>query len=326
MILVIGLDGYPWAWEKRLRDVGFCTAPMYSPHAQSAPSWNSLMSGLRAETHRFEGLPLAGVRDTGDRVRYVWDHLLAAGKQTIAVGVPFVWPPMLMRLHVCGYPAEKEKYVYPATAESDWPWKILDLCNAYKGIGPREFHVLPDADLLATSSYNRGAMAHRLRAALEPGLPDLLIACWTDIDRLSHAAYASMRDPAIREPIVDELIGIADRLSSIYHPTWTFIVSDHGLDFSQEPPTMEGDDFWRQTHGPDMPQTQHGIFAYRSEGAAAIPEGQEIQLEDLVPTLLYLLDAPPVGRIDGVARTEIIGWEAVDVEGTKARLEQLGYI
>ena len=328
MILVIGLDGYPWAWEARLRDIGFCTAPLYSPHAQSAPAWNSLMSGLRAETHRYEGLPMAGVRDTGGRIRYIWDHLLASGKQTMAVGVPFIFPPMLLRLHACGYPADSENYIYPKERAQAWPWRIIDLCNAYHGVGAREFHVLPDEELLATARASRHYLAHRLRCELERSdRPDLAIACWTDVDRLSHAAYASMQKPEIRDGVVDELLGIAEKLVAIYAPDWTFVISDHGLDLEQDAPTMEGDDFWRQTHGPDMPNTRYGIFAYQSAGTAqAMADGTEVQVEDVVPTLLYLLDAPPVGRIDGKALTEIIGDEAVDEVATRARLEQLGYI
>ena len=169
MILVVGLDGYPWAWADRLREAGFCTNRLFSPHAQSAPAWNSLMSGLRAESHGFKGLPMQGVRDTGQRISYVWDHLLAAGKQTVAVAIPFIFPPMLMRLHVCGYPADPQNYVYPKAGAQAWPFEILDLCNAYHGIGPREFHVLPDEELLATAKRNRHAIAHRFRCEFERG-------------------------------------------------------------------------------------------------------------------------------------------------------------
>jgi hypothetical protein len=343
MILVFGIDGFGWAWEEKLRERGWYTAPMFSPHAQSPPAWNSLMSGLTAETHQFQGLPLKGVRDLGrGRIKYLWDHLGAAGKAAVVVGVPFIFPPMLInRLMVCGYPAEPTNYVFPKSAASRWPFRFRDLVAWHRGKDPHGFHTVPDDELLHQARQSRRRQAHAFRQELAEGC-DVGILSFTDLDRLSHAAYESMQDEAIRNGVIDELLGLIQQIVAGHQPDWAFIVSDHGIDFTAEPPSMVGDDYWRQTHGVDKGDTRIATFAYRGRGdraAPMMPNGERAgdtwnlnqidrlaQLEDLVPTILYLLDITPRWPLEGQARTEIVAGEIVNEAAITEQLERLGYM
>lgn len=323
MILVIGIDGYSWEWRHWLEADGFHTGPLDSPHALSGPGWTSIFTGLTAEGHGVMHTPVPEMLEQGKRPAYIWDHLAAADMETVAVNVPFSYPPGLVRrLLVCGYPCPATKRTFPRRAEGGWPRTDLDLYYIHDGASPSDFLAVPDEQMIEACRTARWALAHRFLVELQKGHPDLAILCLTDLDRLAHYAYRSFREHATLEAVIADIRLLVRRLEMTLYPDWIFVVSDHGLDLSGDP--REGDG-WGLCHGPQLPQTRRGIIGWKGQQALAAAD-IEATVEDVTPTLLYLLDATPRFPIEGTALTEIIKGGRPDPGETRRQLEAIGYV
>lgn len=327
MILVIGLDGYAWDWRGHLERERFYVQPLFSPHALSGPAWTSLFTGLRAETHGVEhsSLPRYVEGNKKERpLRYLWDQLAVADREAVVVGVPFTHPPRLTRrLLVCGYPTLPDHFCYPRIRQKDWPYEHLDLYYRHEGETPEEFLAVPDEQLRAEAMESRWRQAHWFLKAVTEHPPDLAVLCLTDLDRLGHYTYRSFREEEIRDTVIVDIMAMVRRLIDRLAPDWTFLVSDHGQDLSQPP--REGDG-WGQCHGAKLPKSRWGVFAYQGERAQPLPQRTQIDLEDLVPTLLYLMDLSPNAPIEGAARMEIQCDGDKDDDWMREQLEGLGYL
>jgi len=322
MILVVGIDGYSYDWRHWLEEDGFHTGVLDSPHALSGPAWTSIFTGLTAEGHGIQHVPQPKMLKAMERPPYVWDHLAAVDMETVAINVPFTYPPRLVRrLLVCGYPVPRKKRTFPRKAAMDWPWRDLDLYYAHQGEPSWDFLACPDEDLIKTCRASRWLLGHKFLVELKKGQPDLAILCLTDLDRLAHYAYRTFRQDEVLESVVADIRLLLARLEFTLYPDWIFVVSDHGLDLTDEPREEDG---WALCHGPQYPGTRRGIIAYKGKDARPV-EDLSASVEDVTPTLLYLLDAAPSQRIEGTALTEIAEGGAADEEEIRRQLEGMGY-
>jgi len=327
MMLIIGLDGFDWRWRRYLRAADFEVLPFHSPHALSGPAWTSIFTGLRAETHRMKhNTDLAFVaQQASRRPRYLWDHLAAADKESVVVNVPFTYPPgMVRRLLVCGYPCKADQFCFPRAKAADWPWEHLDLYYRHHTLTPQEFMAVDDDVFLEETEESRWLLAHRfLVAVIETRIPDLGVFCLTDLDRLAHYAHRRLRTAKVRNLVLSSLMELLDKLRTRLRPEWMFVVSDHGLDLKANPHPHSG---WALCHGPNVPSSHLGVFAYWGRHARPLGEERTVELEDAVPTWLYLMDAPPAAAIEGRAHTDICADAVPDTAAIREQLAGLGYV
>lgn len=319
MILVFGIDGFGWNWRELITARGFSARPMFSPHAMSGPAWTSILTGLKAESHGINNHQV--VDEIADRLRprYLWDHLAANGKEAVIINAPFTWPPpMTRRLLVSGYPCRAGKHVYPASKADNWPVRDIDIFLRHFQQGESASIDTADEVLFEEAKEGRWSVAHRVRLELEEGQPDVLFIGNTDLDRLGHGAAGMFADESRRVELLNDILDVVDRMESVLYPTCTLIVSDHGLDTTA---ALNGE--WWHTHGPDLPETRQAIFAWRG-AKLAIPEGETVQLEDVTPTLLGLLDAVPISALEG--RAWPVAISEADMAELSQQLQGLGYM
>jgi len=301
MILMIGLDAYPYQWRSLLEERDYRVAELHSPHAMSAPAWTSIMTGLNAETHGVRGMYAKDwtAEAAACRPRYLWDHLTAADLESVVVNLPFSYPPALVRrLLVCGYPALPEHFTFPRHRQTDWEFGELDLYNRRRGLTHQEVLDLDEKAILEAHREARWALAHRFLLEIGRGKPDFAMFCLTDLDRLSHYASGAMRAEEVRNAVLTDILELVDRLEVQIAPEWLLLVSDHGVDLRK--PTRE--DGWHVAHGPDLKESKRGVFAWRRADGAHLDRqnvAQKLRLEDITPTVLSLLDAAPISRVEG---------------------------
>jgi predicted AlkP superfamily phosphohydrolase/phosphomutase len=215
----------------------------------TVPAWMSMMSSKDPGT-----LGYYGYRNRADRsyekmttatslaVRepLLWDHLGAAGKQVILIGVPQTYPPRPVNgLMVTDFltPSIQSNYTYPAELKNEiagWP-----------DVHPYEFDVsdfrTPDKgkirDALVRMTDKRFALSKRL---LTTRPWDFFMMVEMGTDRVHHAFWQYM-DPAHHryvagnpyESVIADYYEHVDRqvgelLGVLPDDTYVIVVSDHG--------------------------------------------------------------------------------------------------
>jgi len=199
---------------------------------------------------------------------------------------------------------------------------MLDLSYAFEDLLPAQMFGMADDDLIQAASDGRWALGHEFVKAVADGACDLAILCLTDFDRLAHYAYRTFRQTHRREQVIDEIMLLLERLETRFYPEWMLVVSDHGLDLTEEP--REGDG-WALCHGPVRPASHTGVFAYKGEAARPMPNAV-MQLFDVAPTVMWLADIVPSGPIEGTAFTGIAGCQDLEDQAIMEQLQGLGYV
>jgi len=289
MILLIGIDGYSWAWADALRERGFDTAPLLSPKPVSWLAWNTIGTGVEAQTWGITENPNSYVtfgRKGGRRPPYLWERVQAAGGRLVIANWPFVIQAGPTRgVLVCGYPAGREHFVYPASEQVWWNYHELDFSNEHElaRAGPevrKRLLAIEPAEHVGACARRRKWLMQRFVAGVERHNPTLAFLGIMDLDRLSHYAYSAMQDEEQRAAIIAGICDVIDEITGVFKPEATIIFSDHGLDCSV-PPQADGRG---EGHGTNLPASQRGVLALKQEGYSLPSEAAA--LIDVAPMVL----------------------------------------
>lgn len=289
MILLIGLDGYSWSWAGKLRARRFAVAPLLSPQPVSWLSWNTLGTGVDASTWGLTLDPRSYSmfgRSRRQRPRYLWEHLEAAGKQSVIVNWPFLIGPQMNRgVLVGGYPATRQAFVLPQDEQERWSYDDLDMSNEYDlaAAGPavrqRLLMMEPETHVVACAE-RRLRLTDRFIAEVKRHEPTLAFLGIMDLDRLCHYAYRAMQDEKRGATIIASVLGAIDNVVEALKPEATIICSDHGLDCSAP---AQGDGRG-QGHDVGLPDSLRGVLALKDDGCS-LPSG-EAEHTEFAPMVL----------------------------------------
>jgi len=287
MILLIGIDGYSWAWSGALRHRGFDVAPLLAPKPVSWLAWNTLGTGVDASTWGLTENPNSYVefgRRGKQRPLYLWERLQAAGGRLVIVNWPFlIRPGPTAGVLVSGYPAGRQHFVQPP--QEQWSYEDLDFSNEHE-LAVAGNDVRKKLLQTAAKEHVEGCADRRERlvrtfiAGVRRHEPMLAFLGIMDLDRLCHYAYSAMQDGGARAAIIAGILDSVENVVDALEPEATIVFSDHGLDCSAAAqPDGRG-----RGHGSDLPESLRGVLALkqstyslRSEEAAQI---------DLAPMVL----------------------------------------
>ncbi|MBI3963552.1 MAG: alkaline phosphatase family protein [Candidatus Kerfeldbacteria bacterium] len=233
-MIVIGVDGAGWdvinANEPRLptftrlKRTWTASTMHLEQKPWSASVWCSMFSGKTPEEHGHRDFVKDGKIQTRDDVRvdFIWDQMHRVGTSVVALNVPFIVPPYSFNIRY---------------------------------IGPGGGVPISREEMRAEIAE----VADRIRTVKETQNPDLLIACFTAIDKISHQEWG--------EHVVAEYYEQMDRALAplVELDPEMLIISDHGFcDYDAAPiqtlpkvtstgRTLKGD------HHPDAIVLRHNI-------------------------------------------------------------------
>ncbi|MCL0064542.1 alkaline phosphatase family protein [Dehalococcoidia bacterium] len=204
MIFVLGIDAATWTVIKpnldklptfrKLCEIGRCQELVLKEKPISPPVWCGTFCGKTPEEHGHESYVVEGkiVKREDIKVEFIWDILHRQGKKVKALNVPFVIPPYSFNVDF-----KPAGFGLP-TNEKEWQGELERVTEKAK-------------ELIAEN-------------------PDLLIACYTLLDRIQHFHWGEdcvlewykKLDSKIEELLVSS--GFLDDKNN-----QLIVISDHGF-------------------------------------------------------------------------------------------------